>query len=168
MSETASNSIVPTVTTTASIAPVAATVCFADFGLAPDILRALNDQGYVHPTPIQAEAIPIVLQGRDVMGAAQTGTGKTAGFALPIIEAFHLGTPVVHSDAPAVLEAAGDAGVAVERAAKGYPERLLDAVNRVLGDSALRNRLSIFGGDRSRAFSWRDSAERVWQLHADL
>jgi glycosyltransferase involved in cell wall biosynthesis len=90
------------------------------------------------------------------------------GFALPIIEAFHLGTPVVHSDAPAVLEAAGDAGVAVERAAKGYPERLLDAVNRVLGDSALRNRLSIFGGDRSRAFSWRDSAERVWQLHADL
>ena len=90
------------------------------------------------------------------------------GFALPIIEAFHLGTPVVHSDAPAVLEAAGDAGVAVERAAKGYPERLLDAMNRVLGDSALRGRMSIVGGDRSRAFSWRDSAERVWQLHADL
>ncbi|WP_104192128.1 glycosyltransferase family 1 protein [Cryobacterium sp. Y82] len=90
------------------------------------------------------------------------------GFALPIIEAFHLGTPVVHSDAPALLEAAGDAGVAVERSAKGYPERLLDAVNRVLGDSALRGRLRVIGGDRSRAFSWRDSAERVWQLHADL
>ncbi|TFD61365.1 glycosyltransferase family 1 protein [Cryobacterium suzukii] len=90
------------------------------------------------------------------------------GFALPIIEAFHLGTPVVHSDAPALLEAAGDAGVAVERSSKGYPERLQDAVNRVLGDSALRNRMTIFGGDRSRAFSWRDSAERVWQLHADL
>ncbi|MFT5644889.1 MAG: ATP-dependent RNA helicase RhlE [Janthinobacterium sp.] len=82
MSETASNSIAPT----ANIAPAAATVCFADFGLAPDILRALNDQGYVNPTPIQAEAIPIVLQGHDVMGAAQTGTGKTAGFALPIIQ----------------------------------------------------------------------------------
>ena len=64
----------------------APTVRFADFGLSPDILRALNDQGYVHPTPIQAEAIPIVLQGRDVMGAAQTGTGKTAGFSLPIIQ----------------------------------------------------------------------------------
>jgi ATP-dependent RNA helicase RhlE len=62
------------------------TVRFADFGLAPEILRALSDQGYVHPTPIQAEAIPIVLQGRDVMGAAQTGTGKTAGFSLPIIQ----------------------------------------------------------------------------------
>jgi ATP-dependent RNA helicase RhlE len=61
-------------------------VKFADFGLSPDILRALSDQGYVHPTPIQAQAIPIVLQGRDVMGAAQTGTGKTAGFSLPIIQ----------------------------------------------------------------------------------
>src|SRR3954469_25504701 len=64
----------------------APTVRFADFGLAPEILRALTDQGYVHPTPIQAQAIPIVLQGRDVMGAAQTGTGKTAGFSLPIIQ----------------------------------------------------------------------------------
>ena len=64
----------------------APTVKFADFGLAPEILRALTDQGYVHPTPIQAQAIPIVLQGRDVMGAAQTGTGKTAGFSLPIIQ----------------------------------------------------------------------------------
>ncbi|MGS0740700.1 DEAD/DEAH box helicase [Glaciimonas sp. GG7] len=59
---------------------------FTDFGLSPEILRALSDQGYVNPTPIQAQAIPIVLQGRDVMGAAQTGTGKTAGFALPIIQ----------------------------------------------------------------------------------
>ena len=55
-------------------------VRFADFGLAPEIQRALSDQGYVHPTPIQAQAIPVVLQGRDVMGAAQTGTGKTAAF----------------------------------------------------------------------------------------
>jgi ATP-dependent RNA helicase RhlE len=61
-------------------------VRFEDFGLSPDILHALADQGYTHPTPIQAEAIPIVLQGRDVMGAAQTGTGKTAGFSLPIIQ----------------------------------------------------------------------------------
>ncbi len=59
---------------------------FDDFGLSPEVLRALAEQGYSHPTPIQAEAIPIVLQGRDVMGAAQTGTGKTAGFALPIIQ----------------------------------------------------------------------------------
>ena len=61
-------------------------VRFEDFGLSAEILRALADQGYVHPTPIQAEAIPVVLTGCDVMGAAQTGTGKTAGFALPIIQ----------------------------------------------------------------------------------
>ena len=61
-------------------------VRFTDFGLSPDILRALADQGYEHPTPIQAQAIPVVMQGRDVMGAAQTGTGKTAGFSLPIIQ----------------------------------------------------------------------------------
>jgi ATP-dependent RNA helicase RhlE len=61
-------------------------VQFADFGLHPDIQRAIVELGYVTPTPIQAQAIPIVLTGKDVMGAAQTGTGKTAGFALPILD----------------------------------------------------------------------------------
>lgn len=69
-----------------AVATPVATVRFEDFGLCPEILRALSDQGYVHPTPIQEQAIPVVLQGRDVMGAAQTGTGKTAGFSLPIIQ----------------------------------------------------------------------------------
>lgn len=67
-------------------APVAALPRFDEFGLAPAVLQALTDQGYIHPTPIQAQAIPVVLQGRDVMGAAQTGTGKTASFSLPIIQ----------------------------------------------------------------------------------
>ncbi len=66
--------------------PLAQSVRFADFGLSAEILRALADQGYEHPTPIQVEAIPVVMNGRDVMGAAQTGTGKTAGFALPMIQ----------------------------------------------------------------------------------
>ncbi|WP_395005074.1 DEAD/DEAH box helicase [Undibacterium sp.] len=76
-----------TETSIPTVAELAAdTLRFDSFGLAPEILRALHDQGYVHPTPIQAQAIPVVLQGRDVMGAAQTGTGKTAGFSLPIIQ----------------------------------------------------------------------------------
>ena len=62
------------------------TATFDQFGLAPEILKAIREQGYTTPTPIQAEAIPVVLTGRDVMGAAQTGTGKTAGFSLPIIQ----------------------------------------------------------------------------------
>lgn len=64
-------------------APVAA---FTDFALDPLILKAIAEQGYTLPTPIQAKAIPIVLTGQDVMGAAQTGTGKTAAFILPIIQ----------------------------------------------------------------------------------
>ena len=58
---------------------------FSELGLAPEILRALNEQGYLTPTPIQAQAIPAVLAGRDLMACAQTGTGKTAGFTLPIL-----------------------------------------------------------------------------------
>ncbi|MBT8634670.1 DEAD/DEAH box helicase [Polynucleobacter paneuropaeus] len=63
-----------------------ATITFADFGLDPLIQKAVSEQGYTSPTPIQAQAIPHVLLGQDLMGAAQTGTGKTAAFVLPIIQ----------------------------------------------------------------------------------
>ncbi len=59
---------------------------FADLGLSDDILKAIQDVGYTTPTPIQEQAIPYVLQMRDVLGCAQTGTGKTAGFVLPMLE----------------------------------------------------------------------------------
>lgn len=59
---------------------------FSELGLCPEILAALTRQGYTEPTPIQKQAIPAVLAGHDVMAAAQTGTGKTAGFTLPILE----------------------------------------------------------------------------------
>jgi len=59
---------------------------FADLGLGDDILKAIQDAGYTTPTPIQEQAIPYVLQMRDVLGCAQTGTGKTAGFVLPMLE----------------------------------------------------------------------------------
>jgi ATP-dependent RNA helicase RhlE len=59
---------------------------FENLGLAPALLRALADSGYTQPTPIQTEAIPLVLAGRDLLGGAQTGTGKTAAFALPMLE----------------------------------------------------------------------------------
>jgi ATP-dependent RNA helicase RhlE len=59
---------------------------FASLGLAAPLLRAITDAGYEHPTPIQAQAIPVVLAGRDLRAAAQTGTGKTAGFTLPMLQ----------------------------------------------------------------------------------
>ena len=59
---------------------------FSDLGLAPELLRAVSENAYTEPTPIQARAIPAVLEGRDVLAGAQTGTGKTAAFVLPILQ----------------------------------------------------------------------------------
>ena len=100
---------------------------FADFGLAPEIQRALSDQGYVHPTPIQAQAIPIVLQGRDVMGAAQTGTGKTASFSLPIIQLLlpHANTsmsPARHAVRALVLTPTRELAIQVAENVKAYAQ----------------------------------------------
>ncbi|NHO34048.1 DEAD/DEAH box helicase [Acetobacter fallax] len=61
------------------------TMTFADLALAPGLLSALAEEGYVSPTPIQAQSIPMLLEGRDLLGMAQTGTGKTASFALPLL-----------------------------------------------------------------------------------
>ncbi len=62
---------------------------FDHLDLAPPLLKALNEQGYDKPTPVQEQAIPLILQGRDMLAGAQTGTGKTAGFALPLLQRLH-------------------------------------------------------------------------------
>ncbi|PYO08861.1 MAG: RNA helicase [Gemmatimonadetes bacterium] len=67
------------------VQPLDASPPFTALGLAPELLNAVRDAGYTHPTPIQQQAIPLALEGRDLIGLAQTGTGKTAGFTLPII-----------------------------------------------------------------------------------
>ena len=59
---------------------------FESLGLKAELLRAVSENGYSTPTPIQKQAIPLVLEGRDIMGGAQTGTGKTAGFTLPLLQ----------------------------------------------------------------------------------
>ncbi|SVD29162.1 uncharacterized protein METZ01_LOCUS382016, partial [marine metagenome] len=58
---------------------------FDELGLMSDLLKAIDDRGYTEPTPIQNQAIPAIIQGRDLVGSAQTGTGKTAAFALPTL-----------------------------------------------------------------------------------
>ena len=68
---------------------------FNDFGLNDAITRALTEEKYLTPTPIQAQTIPTVMSGRDVIGIAQTGTGKTAAFALPILHR----SPPIHGRA---------------------------------------------------------------------
>ena len=66
---------------------------FDSLGLSAALLRAVQEQGYASPTPIQAQVIPVVLAGRDVMAGAQTGTGKTAGFALPMLQRLAASAP---------------------------------------------------------------------------
>lgn len=76
---------------------------FADLGLLPKILSAVSSKGYTTPSPIQAQAIPAVLQGSDVMAAAQTGTGKTAGFTLPILHLLSQGQSARPNQARALI-----------------------------------------------------------------
>ena len=76
---------------------------FEKLGLSDELLRALRDTGYTSPTPIQAQAIPAILDGRDVMGAAQTGTGKTAGFTLPLLQLLSNKAPVKSNRARALV-----------------------------------------------------------------
>ncbi len=77
---------------------------FDELGLKPEILQAIAEVGYQQPTPIQAQAIPVVLMGRDVLGCAQTGTGKTAGFTLPMIEILSSGRAKARMPRSLILE----------------------------------------------------------------
>jgi superfamily II DNA/RNA helicase len=80
------------------------TMIFADLGLSEPVLRAIADAGYTTPTPIQEKAIPYVQMGRDVLGCAQTGTGKTAGFTLPMIDALSQGRAKARMPRSLILE----------------------------------------------------------------
>jgi len=102
-----------------------ATITFADFGLDPLIQKAVAEQGYNTPTPIQAQSIPHVLGGSDLMGAAQTGTGKTAAFVLPIIQkilrhASNSASPARHPIRALVLTPTRELAVQVAENAANY------------------------------------------------
>ena len=98
---------------------------FADLGLIPELQRAVAETGYTDPTPIQQQAIPVVLQGLDVMGGAQTGTGKTAGFTLPLIQrlARHANTsasPARHPVRALILAPTRELAVQVHESVQTY------------------------------------------------
>jgi len=77
---------------------------FSDLGLGEGVLKAVDDAGYTTPTPIQAQAIPVVLMGRDILGCAQTGTGKTASFTLPMIDILAAGRAKARMPRSLILE----------------------------------------------------------------
>ncbi|MEP6678355.1 MAG: DEAD/DEAH box helicase [Betaproteobacteria bacterium] len=98
---------------------------FEELGLRPELLRAVAESGYTTPTPIQQQAIPVILAGSDVMGGAQTGTGKTAGFALPILQrlapqANTSPSPARHPVRALILAPTRELAIQVEEAVKEY------------------------------------------------
>jgi len=112
---------IPPLTETSS----ARATSFADLGLLPELLKAVAEQGYTEPTPIQVQAIPLVLQGRDVMGGAQTGTGKTAGFTLPLLQRFarHASTsasPARHPVRALILTPTRELAAQIEESVRTY------------------------------------------------
>ncbi|HEY8119578.1 MAG TPA: DEAD/DEAH box helicase [Methylophilaceae bacterium] len=101
------------------------TISFASLNLAPEILKALEEFGYTTPTPIQAQAIPVALAGRDLMAGAQTGTGKTAAFALPTLQkllpqASSSASPARHPVRALILTPTRELAIQVEESFKVY------------------------------------------------
>lgn len=98
---------------------------FAELGLAPELTRALDELGYRVPTPIQEQVIPLALRGGDILGAAQTGTGKTAAFALPLLQRLlpfaNTGTsPAKHPIRALILTPTRELAIQVEESIKAY------------------------------------------------
>jgi ATP-dependent RNA helicase DeaD len=98
-----------------------APIAFADLGLSPPLLEGLADTGYEAPTAIQARTIPALLEGRDLIGQAQTGTGKTAAFALPILQKLNLDNAAVQA---LVLTPTRELAIQVAEAIHTYSKRL--------------------------------------------
>src|SRR5204863_500137 len=93
---------------------------FNELGLSPELLQAITDTGYTTPTPIQEQAIPVIAQGRDVLGCAQTGTGKTASFALPMIDKLAAGRARARMPRSLILEPTRELATQVEASFERY------------------------------------------------
>lgn len=104
---------------------------FDDLGLVPELLRALSDRGYAVPTPIQSQAIPVVLAGGDVLAGAQTGTGKTAAFVLPILQRLAAGAG--RSPRALVLTPTRELAAQVADSARSYGKYLAVRTTVVFG-----------------------------------
>lgn len=120
---------------------------FKDLGLATELLRAVSEQGYSQPTPIQSQAIPVVLNGEDLLAGAQTGTGKTAGFTLPLLQRLRTSQPIPGKRPVRALvlvptrELAAQVGESVRIYGKYLPLR--SAV--IFGGVSIRPQISILG-----------------------
>ena len=97
---------------------------FRDLGLSAELLLAIDAQGYKQATPIQQQAIPVVLEGRDILAGAQTGTGKTAAFTLPILQRLQLAGPSGNNPRVLILTPTRELAAQVEQSVTGYGRHL--------------------------------------------
>ncbi|HXR60301.1 MAG TPA: DEAD/DEAH box helicase, partial [Solirubrobacterales bacterium] len=109
---------------------------FKDLGLSPDIQQALDELGFEEPTPIQEQAIPELLAGHDVIGQAQTGTGKTAAFGLPLLQYLDPGSDEVQA---IVLTPTRELCIQVTQALRSYAEHLDVDIVAVFGGAPIRS-----------------------------
>ena len=116
---------------------------FSDLGLSEDLLRAVTDAGYAEPTPIQAEAIPIALQGRDILGCAQTGTGKTAGFTLPMIEILAAGHAKARMPRSLILEPTRELATQVAESFEVYGKHHKLSKALLIGGVSLSDQMKV-------------------------
>lgn len=114
------------------VAAAPATVSFRDFNLPAKLLENLEAMGYTTPTPIQAQAIPLALEGRDVLGSAQTGTGKTASFAIPIVNR---------------IMASPRGSAIVLLPTRELAQQVMEVVNQILGKRSFIPTVLLIGGD---------------------
>jgi len=117
---------------------------FSDLGLLPELMRAVADKGYDTPSPIQIQAIPAVLAGRDVLAGAQTGTGKTAGFVLPILQRLTADTANAASRSPRalVLTPTRELAAQVAQSARDYGKYLPLRTYQVFGGVSINPQIS--------------------------
>lgn len=128
-----------------------------DAGVDPERVRSCDELSPLDQSAIIAGATIVVQPNLE------------DGFGLAMLDAFSFGRPVIHLDAPSLVELSADASYVVPRDdAEKLPERLGEAIAELLDDESQRENLGIAAADRGHAFSWRDSAEKIWQLHADL
>src|SRR3954451_7693648 len=116
---------------------------FAELGLSEPLLEALQHLGYEHPTPIQEQAIPSLLEGRDVIGQAQTGTGKTAAFGLPLLQYVD---PSMQEVQALVLTPTRELCIQVTQALRAYGERKGIEVVAVFGGAPIRDQMTRLRG----------------------
>ncbi len=118
---------------------------FTDLGLSPEVLRAVGEAGYVEPTPIQEKAIPYVLMGRDILGCAQTGTGKTASFTLPMIDILASGRARARMPRSLILEPTRELAAQVSESFEVYGKYNALSKALLIGGSSITEQEKTLG-----------------------